>query len=588
MPSLPLQITSHYHCLLCKFSFAMPSEMSEHICEENIEENYESFDVIENDIMKARTQSSNASLSFEQNLSSRDERSLIEKFQENFFERKVALNSDVDLIKTSKTPFAKLESAEDDKVSGKHSYLSGKSKLIISSLVVRAAGTWMPHGSNNSNPCSKHNHSATGALFQSMAGPSSSDDTSCDRPFCKLKRKKHEHCDLCSQGFTDNMKLKIHYLKHQQTKLGGFSFDSEAGSDQTKSDDDVVPHDLSNSSQVMPPLPQLVINPASSASMMDGLSLQNLQLAHLAHFYQQNSLYYQNLYPFFGSQTGIPGLGTDQHFFPFPATAAALATNGSFDFTGITGSPQNTLLSQKRKLELLEDLHPQKKQKTERPKEYQKKSYKDDSVPTGYLKFRFNQDCNFPNCGYRNHQSHFHCTRIDCHYSFCDKTRFVQHTARHERIDKLMGEDFKQYRANLHCGFTNCAYNKNLGPHNKSSHFHCLKCTFICSDTNKLVAHRRQHQKQEHIKLAGFSKYSSNEHCNIPCENSPDGECPYTLKQNHFHCLVCSVGVLSRNQLSYHTHLNRPGKANFSREEGMTNDNVLVILNDNGSDENTT
>lgn len=91
------------------------------------------------------------------------------------------------------------------------------------------------------------------------------------------------------------------------------------------------------------------------------------------------------------------------------------------------------------------------------------KMFKDEPIPHGYLKFRFNEDCNFPNCGYRNHQSHFHCCRNDCFYSFCDKTRFVQHTARHERLDKLMGEDFKQYRANMRCGYDECAYNKNMG-----------------------------------------------------------------------------------------------------------------------------
>lgn len=116
------QITSHYHCLLCKFSFSMASEMSEHICEENIEENYESFDVIENDIMKARPQpmTSNHHRFIEQNFPLRDEKSIIEKFQEKFFnhESKVALNSDVDLIKTTKVPYMKQEAGDDDKVSG--------------------------------------------------------------------------------------------------------------------------------------------------------------------------------------------------------------------------------------------------------------------------------------------------------------------------------------------------------------------------------------------------------------------------------------------------------------------------------------
>lgn len=98
--------------------------MSEHICEENIEENYESFDVIENDIMKARPQpvSTSHHRFAEQNYPPRDDqRSLIEKFQEKFFnhESKVALNSDVDLIKTTKVPYMKQEATEDDKVSGK-------------------------------------------------------------------------------------------------------------------------------------------------------------------------------------------------------------------------------------------------------------------------------------------------------------------------------------------------------------------------------------------------------------------------------------------------------------------------------------
>lgn len=99
--------------------------MSEHICEENIEENYETFDVIENDIMKARPQpmSSNQHRFVEQNVPPCDERSIIEKFQEKFFnhESKVALNCDVDLIKTTKVPY-KQEALDDDKISGKQKF----------------------------------------------------------------------------------------------------------------------------------------------------------------------------------------------------------------------------------------------------------------------------------------------------------------------------------------------------------------------------------------------------------------------------------------------------------------------------------
>lgn len=464
--------------------------------------------------------------------------------------------------------------------------------------VVRAAGTWVPHNSDIENK-SGSTSPANSMMNSSFPGMGNRDDSNCDRPFCKLKRKKHEHCDLCNQAFTDSMKLKIHFLKHQHTKLGGggggFESDKQDDMSPVKKEDHSEPHDLSKPTaaslqSLMFPIPSQAAGPSSS-SMMDSLSLQNMQLANLAQFYQQNSMYYQSLYPFLGNQ-GLPGLGLDQQMpmmqFPFPAAAAALA-GGGFDFgipAPLLPGNKSSMASHKRKLEQLEELQGNKKiQKTsERPKEYQKKSYKDDSVPTGYLKFRFNQDCNFPNCGYRNHQSHFHCCRKDCFYSFCDKTRFVQHTARHERLDKLMGDDFKQFRANMHCGYSNCAYNKNLGPHNKSSHFHCLKCNYICSDTNKVVAHRRQHSKQEYIRMAGFRKISNNEHCNMPDANTPDGECPYTLKQTHYHCLVCKMSVLSRNQLPSHNHRIRPG--NGMGDEGeMMNDNGILILGDNGSDD---
>lgn len=128
-----------------------------------------------------------------------------------------------------------------------------------------------------------------------------------------------------------------------------------------------------------------------------------------------------------------------------------------------------------------------------------------------------------------------------------------------------------------------------------------MKCAFICSDTNKVVAHRRQHSKLEYIRLAGFRKVANNEPCltteqevaassaessggashstvqhqpvspasssttgsSTPLAGNPPGgsagsgnlvECNYSLKQTHYHCLVCNCSVLSRAQLSSHRH----------------------------------
>ncbi|SPP77078.1 uncharacterized protein LOC117580152 [Drosophila guanche] len=191
------------------------------------------------------------------------------------------------------------------------------------------------------------------------------------------------------------------------------------------------------------------------------------------------------------------------------------------------------------------------------------KRTRDHDIPSGYLKFRFNEDCGFERCGYRNHQSHFHCNRRDCHYSFCDKTRFVQHTARHDRMDTLMGDDFQQFRANMRCGVASCSYAAGYSEEQrraspgaaalrKTSHFHCRKCEYVCTDSNKVVAHRRLHQRLDYVRSAGFRKFTSNEACNAPA-------CSYALRHTHYHCISCNCSVLSRAQLAAHKH--RPAGA---------------------------
>ena len=48
--------------------------------------------------------------------------------------------------------------------------------------------------------------------------------------------------------------------------------------------------------------------------------------------------------------------------------------------------------------------------------------------------------------------------RKDCNYRFCDKTRFVQHTARHVRLDTLCGNEFEGFRG-VTCGRNDCDLN---------------------------------------------------------------------------------------------------------------------------------
>jgi hypothetical protein len=95
-----------------------------------------------------------------------------------------------------------------------------------------------------------------------------------------------------------------------------------------------------------------------------------------------------------------------------------------------------------------------------------------------------------------------------------------------------------------------------------SSHFHCLKCDYYCTDTNKVVAHRRQHQKLDSIMAAGFDKFTPTQTCSGalgPADSaSASAQCAHNGKQTHYHCRKCQYAVLGLSQMEAHKyrHLN--------------------------------
>lgn len=191
--------------------------------------------------------------------------------------------------------------------------------------------------------------------------------------------------------------------------------------------------------------------------------IQVMCLAQMATAaYQQNPLLAQTLYPLL-SAAGSGVTMVD----PFKQTELFGLPAPTFDLLASTSPQANKKMRQGRKSSNVSSVKASDANRVAGNGNTGFKAFKDEPIPLGYLKFRFNEDCNFANCGYSNLQSHFHCCRADCYYSFCDKTRFVQHTARHERLDKLMGDDFKQYRANMQCGYDHCVYKNNLGSYEK-------------------------------------------------------------------------------------------------------------------------
>ena len=49
------------------------------------------------------------------------------------------------------------------------------------------------------------------------------EEESCGRPFCKLKRRPHYHCNLCNQGFTEKDKLETHLKRHTEPPQNALS-----------------------------------------------------------------------------------------------------------------------------------------------------------------------------------------------------------------------------------------------------------------------------------------------------------------------------------------------------------------------------
>ncbi|XP_070367201.1 zinc finger protein castor homolog 1 isoform X2 [Equus asinus] len=159
----------------------------------------------------------------------------------------------------------------------------------------------------------------------------------------------------------------------------------------------------------------------------------------------------------------------------------------------------------------------------------------------GFQRFDLYEDCKDAACQFSLKVTHYHCTRENCGYKFCGRTHMYKHAQHHDRVDNLVLDDFKRFKASLSCHFADCPFSGT------STHFHCLRCRFRCTDSTKVTAHRKHHGKQDVISAAGFCQFSSSADCAVP-------DCKYKLKCSHFHCTYpgCRHTVVGMSQMDSH------------------------------------
>ncbi|XP_019397220.1 PREDICTED: zinc finger protein castor homolog 1 isoform X2 [Crocodylus porosus] len=284
-----------------------------------------------------------------------------------------------------------------------------------------------------------------------------------------------------------------------------------------------------NAQQPPPPLP-----PSFSQALLRS------PLPTLPYLFSPSCLSYSLLSATLGSSRGIvmPAASTPG-FSPIIATPTPVKSDVPLvqDAAGNTIT-MPTASGAKKRFWIIEDMSPfGKRRKTASSR----KMLDEGMMLEGFRRYDLYEDCKDSSCQFSLKVTHYHCTRENCGYKFCGRTHMYKHAQHHDRVDNLVLDDFKRFKSSLSCNFPDCQFSGN------STHFHCLRCGFRCTDSTKVTAHRKHHGKQDVISAAGFCQFSSSVDCEVP-------DCKYKLKCSHFHCTYpgCKHTVVGMSQMDSH------------------------------------
>ncbi|XP_051805071.1 zinc finger protein castor homolog 1 isoform X4 [Acanthochromis polyacanthus] len=338
----------------------------------------------------------------------------------------------------------------------------------------------------------------------------------CGRLGCKYNQvNSHFHCirEGCQFSFLLKHQMTSHARKHMRRMLGK-NFDR-------------VP------SQVMP-LGQRADEMQHTSGMMSGpMATQHGITSSFSNMADETDDYVD----YMGGGGGDSPLGLSSESSNQDRSCTSTPVGNDSSPAGNTISIP-TATGAKKRFWIIEDMSPfGKRRKTASSR----KMLDEGMMLEGFRRYDLYENCKDLGCQFSLKVTHYHCTRENCGYKFCGRTHMYKHAQHHDRVDNLVLDDFKRFKSSLSCNFPDCQFSGN------STHFHCLRCGFRCTDSTKVTAHRKHHGKQDVISAAGFCQFSSSADCEVP-------DCKYKLKCSHFHCTFpeCKHTVVGMSQMDSH------------------------------------
>ncbi|XP_071840384.1 zinc finger protein castor homolog 1-like isoform X3 [Apostichopus japonicus] len=371
----------------------------------------------------------------------------------------------------------------------------------------------------------------------------------CHRPGCKYNMlHKHFHCmhQGCHFSFLQVQQMESHGRKHMR-RIYGKLFNRPNSNNPGSGQQFVLPI-MSMARSESPPMvgpPTMVSSAPFYQSLISSAVIQGIPgsttlswsaipqptLVNVTGITPHTSLHnpQQLLLPI-SSLAGQPQ-ATDT-----PSPSSAYARYGEASSPPSAASPGRSYSPRKRPLTLvIED--------PGAPSGY--KRYKrgplDSSMQEKFQRFERSEHCGDAGCQYTLNSTHYHCLHEGCDYRFAGKTMMYKHAQHHDRVDSIIQDDFQRYKSTMDCKRGDCEFGS------KSTHFHCLRCPFICTDSGKVAVHRNQHSMSVVAEKNGFKHFSSSNTC-------PYSDCKFSQKSSHFHCEKsgCTSAIMGLMQMEIH------------------------------------